>query len=111
MMHCIFIHGRQKSTFSKYSFGREGEVTKKSTLCTLLIMLTIMDDNFVMYVNVYNVPTSVIFLMHNFEENTSICDHEKRHCLCYENGKMYRPKSVWEMLYCTCLGICKINDS
>ena len=28
MMHCIFIPGSPKSTFSKYSFGREG-VTKK----------------------------------------------------------------------------------
>ena len=43
-MHCIFIRGSLKSTFSKYSFGREGGVTKKSTLCTLLIMLIIMDD-------------------------------------------------------------------
>ena len=29
MMHCIFIPGSPKSTFSKYSFGREGGVTKK----------------------------------------------------------------------------------
>ena len=33
----------KKSTFSKYSFGREG-VTKKNTLCALLIMMTILDD-------------------------------------------------------------------
>ena len=32
-----------KSTFSKYSFGRDG-VTRKSTQCTLLIMLIIVDD-------------------------------------------------------------------
>ena len=42
-MHCIFIPGSPKSTFSEYSFGREG-VTIKSTLCTLLIMLIIIDD-------------------------------------------------------------------
>ena len=24
MMHCILIRGRSKSTFSKYSFGRDG---------------------------------------------------------------------------------------
>ena len=29
MMHCIFILGRQKATFSKYSLGREGGVTKR----------------------------------------------------------------------------------
>ena len=34
----------KKSTFSKNSFWREGGSHKKSTLCTLLIMLTIMDD-------------------------------------------------------------------
>ena len=33
-----------KSTFAKYSFGREGGGHKKSALCTLFIMLTIMDD-------------------------------------------------------------------
>ena len=44
MMHCICIHGREKSTFSKYSFGgREGS-QKKSSLRTLLIMLPFMDD-------------------------------------------------------------------
>ena len=43
MMHCIFIRGSPKSTFSKYSFGREG-VTKTSTLCTLLKILIIVDD-------------------------------------------------------------------
>ena len=39
-----FHTGSIKSTFSKYSFGREGEGHKKSALCTLFIMLTIMDD-------------------------------------------------------------------
>ena len=40
-----FHIGSVKSTFSRYSFGREGGGSqKKSTLCTLLIMLTIMDD-------------------------------------------------------------------
>ena len=43
MVHCIFIRGWLKSTFSKYSFGRE-VVTKKSSRCKLLIMLIIMDD-------------------------------------------------------------------
>ena len=38
-------HGHFESTFSKYAFGRGGEgVTKKSTLCTLVKMMTIMDD-------------------------------------------------------------------
>ena len=37
-----FNKGSLKSTFSKYSFWKG--VTKKSTLCTLLIMLTILDD-------------------------------------------------------------------
>ena len=44
IMHCIFIRDHYKSTFSKYSFEREGGGHKKSTLCTLLKMLTIMDD-------------------------------------------------------------------
>ena len=46
MMHCTFIPGSPKSTFSKYLLFSEGGdgVTKKSTLCTLLIMLIIMDD-------------------------------------------------------------------
>ena len=41
-----FHTGSVKSTFSKYSFGREGgRGSQKSTMCTLLlIMLTIMDD-------------------------------------------------------------------
>ena len=39
-----FHTGSVKSTFSKYSFGREGEVTKNNTLCTLLIICTIIDD-------------------------------------------------------------------
>ena len=39
-----FHMGTVKSTFSKYSFGREGGGHKKSALCTLFIMLTIMDD-------------------------------------------------------------------
>ena len=33
-----------ESTFSKYAFGRGEGVTKKSTLCTLVKMMTIMDD-------------------------------------------------------------------
>ena len=41
----LHLHtGSVKSTFSKYSFGREGGGHKKSALCTLFIMLTIMDD-------------------------------------------------------------------
>ena len=39
-----FHMGLVKSTFSKYSFGREGGGHKKSALCMLFIMLTIMDD-------------------------------------------------------------------
>ena len=39
-----FHTGSVKSTFSKYSFGREGGGHKKIALCTLFIMLTIMDD-------------------------------------------------------------------
>ena len=39
-----FHTGSVKSTFSKYSFGREGGGHKKSALCTLFIMLTNMDD-------------------------------------------------------------------
>ena len=39
-----FDTGSVKSTFSKYSFGREGGGHKKSALCMLFIMLTIMDD-------------------------------------------------------------------
>ena len=38
------IMGSVKSTFSKYSFGREGGGHKKSALCTLFIMLAIMGD-------------------------------------------------------------------
>ena len=37
-----FHTGSVKSTFSKYSFGREGGGHKKSALCTLFIMLTKM---------------------------------------------------------------------
>ena len=37
-------HGHFESTFSKYAFGRGEGVTKKSTLCTLVKMMTIMDD-------------------------------------------------------------------
>ena len=45
MVLCISIlRTVSKSTFSKCSFGRERGVTKMSTLCTLLIMLTILDD-------------------------------------------------------------------
>ena len=39
-----FHMGSVKSTFSKYSCGREGGGHKKSALCMLFIMLTIMDD-------------------------------------------------------------------
>ena len=39
-----FHTGSVKSTFSKYSFGREGGGHKKSALCTLFIILTIVDD-------------------------------------------------------------------
>ena len=39
-----FHMGPVKSTFSKYSSGREGGGHKKSALCMLFIMLTIMDD-------------------------------------------------------------------
>ena len=44
MLISILIPVSPKSTFSKYSFGREGGGKKKSTLCTLLIMLIIMDE-------------------------------------------------------------------
>ena len=40
----VYDHGHFESTFSKYAFGRGEGVTKKSTLCTLVKMLTIMDD-------------------------------------------------------------------
>ena len=40
-----FHTGSVKSTFSKYSFGREGGGHRKSALCTLFIMLTIVDDS------------------------------------------------------------------
>ena len=36
--------GFSESTFSKYAFGRGGGGHKKSTLCMLVIMMTIMDD-------------------------------------------------------------------
>ena len=39
-----FHTGSVKSTFSNNSFGREGGGHKKSALCMLFIMLTIMDD-------------------------------------------------------------------
>ena len=42
MLH--FHTGSVKSTFSKYYFGREGGGHKRSALCTLFIMLTIMYD-------------------------------------------------------------------
>ena len=45
VMHCHFDMDYSESTFSKYAFGRGGEgFTKKSTLCTLVKMMTIMDD-------------------------------------------------------------------
>ena len=34
-------HGHFESTFSKYAFGRGEGVTKKSTLCTLVKMMTL----------------------------------------------------------------------
>ena len=42
--HCHFDMGYSESTFSKYAFGRGEGVTKKNTLCTLVKMMTIMDD-------------------------------------------------------------------
>ena len=42
--HGHFYMGYSESTFSKYAFGRGMGVTKKSTLCTLVKMMTIMDD-------------------------------------------------------------------
>ena len=44
MTHFHFDMGYSESTFSKYAFGRGEGVTKKSTLCTLVKMMTIMDD-------------------------------------------------------------------
>ena len=38
-----FDMGYSESTFSKYAFGRRGS-QKKSTLCTLVKMMTILDD-------------------------------------------------------------------
>ena len=45
MMHLIFIWGRQNQHFQStvLTFGREGGVTKNTTLYTLLIMLIRMD--------------------------------------------------------------------
>ena len=42
--HGHFDMGYSESTFSKYAFGREEGVTKKSMLCTLVKMMTNMDD-------------------------------------------------------------------
>ena len=42
-VHRNFEKGSQNHIFKVLLVGREG-VTKKSTLCTLLIMLTILDD-------------------------------------------------------------------
>ena len=42
MMHCIFIWGSLRSTFSKYSFV--GGVTKMNNR-SVLILLKILDDN------------------------------------------------------------------
>ena len=39
-----FSYGVGKINIFKVLLGKLGGVTKKSTLCTLLIMLTIMDD-------------------------------------------------------------------
>ena len=44
MTHGHFDMGYSESTFSKYAFGRGEGVTQKSTLCTLVKMMTIMDD-------------------------------------------------------------------
>ena len=44
LVHCDFEKGSQYQHFQSYSFSREGGGHKKSTLCTLLIMLTIVDD-------------------------------------------------------------------
>ena len=48
---CIFLNvdqdfhtGSLKKTIFKYSFGREGITHKKSTLCTLLMMLAILNS-------------------------------------------------------------------
>ena len=44
MVHCHFEKGSQNQHFQNTLLeGREG-VTKKSILCTLLIMLTILED-------------------------------------------------------------------
>ena len=40
----LHFHRSVKSTFSKYSFVREGGGHKTIALCTLFIMLSIMDD-------------------------------------------------------------------
>ena len=40
----LHFHMGSVKSFSKYSFGREGGGHKKSALCMLFIMLTIMDD-------------------------------------------------------------------
>ena len=42
MTHGHFDIGYSEATFSKYAFGRG--VTKKSMLCTLVKMMTIIDD-------------------------------------------------------------------
>ena len=44
MMHCTFIPRSPKETLKSTLLGGREGVTKKSTLCTLLIMLIIMDD-------------------------------------------------------------------
>ena len=45
MMHDHFDMGYSESTFSKYAFGRREGVTKTvGKLCTLVKMMTILDD-------------------------------------------------------------------
>ena len=57
MMHCIFKRGRQNQHFQSTLLGGRG--SQKSTLCTLLIMLTIMDDSLV---KSYNYTTNLPLL-------------------------------------------------
>ena len=61
MTHFHFDMGYSESTFSKYAFGRGSQ--KKSTLCTLVKMMTIMDDPLGIQVAINTMRYSEIVLL------------------------------------------------
>ena len=59
MVHCDFEKGHQSQHFQKYAFGRDGGSRKKKYsvymyALLLLIMLTILDDPLVVFLQFFN---------------------------------------------------------